>query len=179
MGSSPARNPGAFSRQTVRAMSHLHAQYAEASAPRTGNNAGIRSVSPGQAPLGQGMPIVNGRRRTASPGPVSRPSSAPGEQQGGPSTSRGEDRDTDDDDHAVIARPAKPLLLRSKSEHGIRPDEATLADDENYEWGARHGFEDHYQSEDIISQLANVSFYIITRWSLACTLLLSTVSWFG
>ena len=30
-------------------------------------------------------------------------------------------------------------------------------DEEIPEWGARHGFEDHYQS-DIVSQLANVRF---------------------
>ena len=57
--------------------------------------------------------------------------------------------------------PVKPLLLRSKSEHGLRHDEpnnAEVSDEEpQVEWGARHGFEDHYQSEDIISQLANVS----------------------
>jgi hypothetical protein len=57
--------------------------------------------------------------------------------------------------------PVKPLLLRSKSEYGLRHDEpnnAELSDEEpQVEWGARHGFEDHYQSEDIISQLANVS----------------------
>jgi hypothetical protein len=31
------------------------------------------------------------------------------------------------------------------------------ADEEFYDLGARHGFEDHYLSEDIIAQLANVS----------------------
>jgi len=51
----------------------------------------------------------------------------------------------------------KPLLLRSKSEHGVRRGEPEDApDDQIYEWGVRHGFEDHYQSEDIISHLANV-----------------------
>ncbi|KAI0405953.1 raptor N-terminal caspase like domain-containing protein [Xylaria palmicola] len=49
----------------------------------------------------------------------------------------------------------KPPLLRSKSDYVVRRDEPEPADDEIYEWGARHGFEDHYQSEDIISQLAS------------------------
>ncbi|KAH9884900.1 raptor N-terminal caspase like domain-containing protein [Xylariomycetidae sp. FL2044] len=52
-------------------------------------------------------------------------------------------------------RPSKPPLARSKSEHLSRRDETEQNDGESYEWGARHGFEDHYQSEDIISQLAN------------------------
>jgi hypothetical protein len=42
-------------------------------------------------------------------------------------------------------------------------DESNHTDDEHYEWGARHGFEDHYQSEDIISQLANVSLFLRFR----------------
>lgn len=37
-------------------------------------------------------------------------------------------------------------------------EEPEPTEDDIPEWGARHGFEDHYQSEDIISQLANVSF---------------------
>ncbi|KAI9163340.1 Target of rapamycin complex 1 subunit mip1 [Paramyrothecium foliicola] len=53
-------------------------------------------------------------------------------------------------------RPLKPALQRSKSEYAPRQfEEAAQADEEIPEWGARHGFEDHYQSEHIISQLAN------------------------
>lgn len=58
----------------------------------------------------------------------------------------------------------KPQLSRSKSEHVLRADhdhdhdhDLDQDDEEIYNWGARHGFEDHYQSEDIISQLASVS----------------------
>ena len=56
----------------------------------------------------------------------------------------------------------KPQLSRSKSEHVLRADhdhdqDLDPDDEEIYNWGARHGFEDHYQSEDIISQLASVS----------------------
>ncbi|RYP28260.1 hypothetical protein DL767_007310 [Monosporascus sp. MG133] len=51
-------------------------------------------------------------------------------------------------------RPVKPPLLRSKSEHMMRQDEAASSPEgEIHEWGARHGFEDHYQS-DFVSQLA-------------------------
>jgi len=64
----------------------------------------------------------------------------------------------DDGDHSHTQRP-KPPLLRSKSDYVVRREaqEQEPVEDESYDWGARHGFEDHYQSEDIISQLANVS----------------------
>ncbi|KAF4124632.1 regulatory associated protein of mTOR [Geosmithia morbida] len=55
-------------------------------------------------------------------------------------------------------RRPSPLLHRSKSEYGPRltPTQETepYHHDIIPEWGARHGFEDHYQSEQI-SQLAN------------------------
>lgn len=55
--------------------------------------------------------------------------------------------------------------MRSKSDHPSRGlhvdtstdssnDEQTIAAAEDF--GTRHGFDGHYQSEDIISQLANV-----------------------
>jgi len=61
----------------------------------------------------------------------------------------------DDSDHDRPKRPSRAPLLRSQSEHMVRHEEPDFTDDEIHEWGARHGFEDHYQSEDIISQLAN------------------------
>ncbi|ERS99991.1 hypothetical protein HMPREF1624_03361 [Sporothrix schenckii ATCC 58251] len=56
--------------------------------------------------------------------------------------------------------PAKPPLMRSKSDYArpapIEDSTETLHNSgELSRWGARHGFEDHYQSEDIISQLAS------------------------
>ncbi|GAP87222.1 putative regulatory associated protein-mTOR [Rosellinia necatrix] len=60
----------------------------------------------------------------------------------------------DDGAHGRSQRP-KPPLLRSKSDYAVRRDEPEPPEDEAREWGARHGFEDHYQSEDIISQLAS------------------------
>ncbi|KAI0487312.1 raptor N-terminal caspase like domain-containing protein [Xylaria cf. heliscus] len=60
----------------------------------------------------------------------------------------------DDGAHGRSQRP-KPPLLRSKSDYVGRRDEPEPVEDEIYEWGARHGFEDHYQSEDIITQLAS------------------------
>jgi regulator-associated protein of mTOR len=65
----------------------------------------------------------------------------------------------DDSDHERAKRPQRPGVIRSKSEHIVRrddhDDDVNQVHDEIYEWGARHGFEDHYQSEDIISHLAN------------------------
>lgn len=55
-------------------------------------------------------------------------------------------------------RRPKPLLQRSKSDFGPRgEDQDSQADEDIQDWGARHGFEDHYASEEYVSQLANVS----------------------
>jgi regulator-associated protein of mTOR len=48
-------------------------------------------------------------------------------------------------------------LLRSKSDYGPRKDEEDSEEDNVKDWGARHGFEDHYASEEYVAQLANVS----------------------
>jgi hypothetical protein len=62
-----------------------------------------------------------------------------------------------------VAKPSKPPLLRSKTDYGLLYNEADdNVDEEVYDMGARHGFEDHYLSEDIIAQLANVSVISIT-----------------
>ncbi len=52
---------------------------------------------------------------------------------------------------------AKSLLHRSKSDCGPRGEDKELLEEEIQDWGARHGFEDHYASEEYVSQLANVS----------------------
>ncbi len=178
ISASPARHPGSFSRQTTLAMSHLQAQYAEASAaasaamPPQPNGTGPHHARPsrlGQAQVQaetQGPPSMTHRRRKTSPIPSSsrRPSSAPSDNQGSPAANRPERPHIETDNggpssSAAVARLSKPPLLRSKSEHGPRPDETDdeEADEEHYDLGARHGFEDHYLSEDIIAQLANVS----------------------
>jgi len=107
------------------------------------------------------------RRRKTSPIPSSsrRPSSAPGDNLGSPAANRPERPHIETENggpssSSAVARLSKPPFLRSKSEHGTRPDESDDDDameEEHYDLGARHGFEDHYLSEDIIAQLANVS----------------------
>ncbi|POS76741.1 regulatory associated protein-mTOR [Diaporthe helianthi] len=101
----------------------------------------------------------NGQPRRNSMSNHKRPSSAPG------------DDNNNKPNGAHVAdlpqareRPKKPPLLRSKSDHPSRGlhvdtstdssiDEQTVAAAEDF--GTRHGFDGHYQSEDIISQLAN------------------------
>ncbi|KYK59900.1 meiotic regulator-interacting protein [Drechmeria coniospora] len=61
----------------------------------------------------------------------------------------------DDMDLNGPTRPTKPQLLRSKSDFMPRQMENGATDALIPDWGARHGFEDHYQSEHIISQLVN------------------------
>jgi regulator-associated protein of mTOR len=51
----------------------------------------------------------------------------------------------------------KPPLRRAKSDFGPRGEERDSQDDEEIHYGAKHGFEDHYASEEYVSQLANVS----------------------
>lgn len=69
--------------------------------------------------------------------------------------------DSGSDTQPRRARP-KNLLLRAKSDFGPRGDTSTEESPErdNQDWGARHGFEDHYQSEEYVSQLANVCVYV-------------------
>lgn len=87
-----------------------------------------------------------GRDRRASL--QARPSSAPN----GIAESSQDDSETD----GARRRPA-PLLQRAKSDFGPRGEEPDT-EEEIQDWGARHGFEDHYASEEYVSQLANVSY---------------------
>lgn len=103
---------------------------------------------------------MNGRPRTAieerehvDADSERRPLTAPGNKHNLAPTNSHDGSDHDRPRRAV----SKPLLLRSKSEHMVRREDADNQTDEEVYEGARHGFEDHYQSEDIISQLANVS----------------------
>ena len=91
-----------------------------------------------------------------------RPTSAPGQRNGnmnGNGNGNASLVTRDDIGSERPRRPTKPMLQRSKSEFGPRPqpvEDPEPAEEQVPEWGARHGFEDHYQSEHIISQLANV-----------------------
>lgn len=82
-----------------------------------------------------------------------RPKSAPNRRKSVPSSQL-----RDDIAQNGPRRPQAPPLQRFKSEYAPRRSESSDSREEAVpDWGARHGFEDHYQSEHIISQLANVS----------------------
>ncbi|EGR47411.1 uncharacterized protein TRIREDRAFT_63937 [Trichoderma reesei QM6a] len=123
---------------------------AAAAAAATLNGNGNGNGSGGETSRFKVQSAASSDRDSQSNEPVDRrPSSAPGRKNGDAK-----------DDHSIEperpTRPAKPVLQRSKSEYAPRQvEESDHEEDEIREWGARHGFEDHYQSEHIISQLAN------------------------
>lgn len=60
---------------------------------------------------------------------------------------------------STVTAASKPLLVRAKSDVGplqnLEREEVVEEDISGF--GARHGFDDHYASEEYVSQLANVS----------------------
>ncbi|KAK3355322.1 raptor N-terminal caspase like domain-containing protein [Neurospora tetraspora] len=143
-------------RQSSVTMSQVHSQRPEDGSQRVATNGTSHPAAQNQLPLRSN---IQRRMSDSSPAPMfRRPSSAPDDNnQTSPGTTL-HGGQSDDDDHVPVARPAKPPLLRSKSEHGLRLERESpieQVDEEYHDWGARHGFEDHYQSEEVISQLAN------------------------
>lgn len=111
------------------------------------------------------LPIANGSsngapsRDTKQPD-HDRPTSAPGGKVGNTDILNLRDSTNEDSDREPARRrPKLPILLRSKSDFGPRGDDSDSQrqDNDSKDWGARHGFEDHYASEEYVSQLANVS----------------------
>lgn len=106
-------------------------------------------------------PLTQGQRSATMSAfnPVDkRPSTAPGDDQ--PPTAPGFSTHRDPEVEAGKAkRPPRPLVLRSKSEFGARPNnEPDDAETGVTRWaGARHGFEEHYESQQFMDKLANVS----------------------
>ncbi|KAK3372028.1 hypothetical protein B0H63DRAFT_286514 [Podospora didyma] len=173
--SSPSQGPAANPRQAALLMAQLHAHDSDSRSQQNGNTS-----SGSSSQEAAGLVSVTGRRVSESMAPtVQRLSKvARGKQKAlsnftnGTHTDDDDDEDDERDNHGgnnniTLTRPSKPPLIRSKSEHVVRHelphDEADAPDYQEvvYEWGARHGFEDHYQSEDIISQLANVGCFFI------------------
>lgn len=94
-------------------------------------------------------------QRSARRGSFSgRPTSAPHGTDGNADSSQ----DEGTRNRRAVRRRPKSLLQRSKSDYGPGGNDSQT-EDEIQDWGARHGFEDHYQSEEFVSQLANVSSY--------------------
>ncbi|EEU46932.1 uncharacterized protein NECHADRAFT_103792 [Fusarium vanettenii 77-13-4] len=124
----------------------LRSEFNGTSAPTADSN-GVASRA---QPVLNGRPAPNQLPRSDDDDDDQRPSSAPGRRNGNAVLET-----RDDIEHHQQQRPSKPLLLRSKSDYARPMDEPEIVKDDIPEWGARHGFEDHYQSEDIISDLAN------------------------
>ncbi|KAK4192466.1 WD repeat-containing protein mip1 [Podospora australis] len=176
-GAAPSSSHSSLNRQSALVMAQLRAQTANNSPVRNENKAGGPSpeslnVHNNASSSTSERPAVNGHRRPTSPPPaVQRPSSAPGNDQPQPLSARfgnganrdsdphnSNDDDDDDDDAEASTRPMKPPLVRSRSEFGSgrnNTEQNGVSHQELYDWGARHGFEGHYMSEDIISHLAN------------------------
>ncbi|KAG9242892.1 raptor N-terminal caspase like domain-containing protein [Calycina marina] len=75
-------------------------------------------------------------------------------EQARPQTAVGPSQD--DSERERLKRRPKPLLRRSKSDYGPRGEDQEIEPEEHIQdWGARHGFEDHYVSEEYVAQLAN------------------------
>ncbi|KAL3420387.1 meiotic regulator-interacting [Phlyctema vagabunda] len=75
-----------------------------------------------------------------------------------PATATTAESSQDDSDMERSRRPRRILLQRSKSDYGLRGNDAdSQADEDVQDWGARHGFEDHYASEEYVSQLASLA----------------------
>ena len=135
-------------------------------------NGGTSAMIPRPAVSNDPLPVVNGSRSAAAD-----PSAGGGRTQSNASSlvemgrRRGSlqtrptsapngagETSLDESEPDRRKRRPKPLLQRSKSDFGPRgEDQDSQADDEIQDWGARHGFEDHYASEEYVSQLANVS----------------------
>ncbi len=93
-----------------------------------------------------------------------RPTSAPG-GNAPPFAALIRDSANEDSDRESTSKKPKPLLQRSKSDYGPRGDDSDAKNDsDSQDWGARHGFEDHYASEEYVSQLANVSRCFLMRY---------------
>jgi regulator-associated protein of mTOR len=73
-----------------------------------------------------------------------------------PTSSPAPESSQDESERDKPKRRPKALLQRSKSDFGPRGEDPD-SEEEIQDWGARHGFEDHYASEEYVSQLANVS----------------------
>ncbi len=73
----------------------------------------------------------------------------------------------DSNGSAKPSRREAPSLQRSKSDYGPRGESTLDHDEERQDWGARHGFDGHYVSDEFVSQLVHVSgsFHMVKQGS--------------
>ena len=134
---------------------------------QNGNSSGMsarHAVSNDPVQVANGSRSENGEGGEANGRTSSSASNAVGERRSSMQTrptsapnGAGETSQEDSEPDGIKRRP-KPLLQRAKSDFGPRgEDQDAQAEEDIQDWGARHGFEDHYASEEYVSQLANVS----------------------
>ncbi|EEY15639.1 WD repeat-containing protein mip1 [Verticillium alfalfae VaMs.102] len=90
--------------------------------------------------------------------PDARPSSAPGDNQkqdAGPGGFAHHRNPGQGSNGQPRRQQPKPLLLRTRSEFGVRPNDSDQSDEEIPQWGARHGFDELYESQQFMDKLAN------------------------
>ncbi|CRK27029.1 hypothetical protein BN1708_004251, partial [Verticillium longisporum] len=90
--------------------------------------------------------------------PDARPSSAPGDnhkQDMGPGGFAHHRNPGQGSNGQPRRQQPKPLLLRTRSEFGVRPNDSDQSDEEIPQWGARHGFDELYESQQFMDKLAN------------------------
>lgn len=114
----------------------MPAQTADAAAGRNTNGAPQRRID---TIIGGNMNA--GRRNQSSATLSSKNGAANGKTNGKP----------------PVSRRGAPLLQRSKSDYGPRGEEAEEPEEDGQDWGARHGFDGHYASDEFVSQLVHVS----------------------
>jgi len=148
------------------------AQNSRQELPVTNGNSGL--MNPRHAVSNDPVPVTNGNRTPASDSDHRSSTSAGRATPSASDVARDRRRaslqarptsapniaDTSPDDSEADStrRRPKPLLQRAKSDFGPRgEDRDSQVEEEIQDWGARHGFEDHYASEEYVSQLANVS----------------------
>lgn len=148
-------------------------------------------MTPRPAVSNDPVQVVNGQRSSTSDGDPRRSSAASGRapppsgylaadsrtsSHTRPTSAPDATADSSQDDSEVdkIQRRSKPLLQRSKSDFGPRGEDVDSPAEEDWQgWGARHGFEDHYASEEYVSQLANVGCSFLYLQTLSCKLYLA------
>lgn len=131
------------------------------------------SSAPGNRNLNDAATIKSRQKKSAAAATAARQRAS--DQQQAAKGLNGDDS-SDADASELIVRSGKPPLLRSRSEHGLRLQESDdVEEDPIDDHGPRHGFEDHYESQEFVSQLANVSL----SFPLASPFLRLLVSWVG
>jgi len=124
----------------------------------TGGQTSSRDSTP-LTPIANGSTNAAASAKDTTPADQNRPTSAPGGKVSSFDNLNPRDSTNEDSDRELVRRRPHTFLHRSRSDYGPRGDDSDNQrhDGDNKDWGARHGFEDHYASEEYVSQLANVS----------------------